>query len=298
MSYVRTFEDYVPPPRYAPLVGAWTGARIEEAAADVGPWATIDTVILDPVDLDPTKPQARSFSTAAAILAAGYYRIVWLDADGAEAPTAPVAYDVTDAPVGGLLASVADLRKHLRTEGVIAAASSAADDAYLELLLSAASDFLARELPERTLAPAGTPTAPVEWRGRAGRVVQVPDLRQVVDVELDGVAFTGYRLRGRMGEAALYLELPTYGFDFQGYNDGAAYVAQPGEVLVRGVWGPPEVRPSVRLAALNLAARAYHNRTSRFADSVVDPAGGVASYFRQMPPDVQALVDSMRVPGL
>jgi hypothetical protein len=63
-----TFTDYRPVARYPPITTPWTQARIEEAPAETGPWTTIDTITLSPVDSDPTAPQARSFSTPNATL--------------------------------------------------------------------------------------------------------------------------------------------------------------------------------------------------------------------------------------
>lgn len=88
MSYVVTLEDYTPSPREDGR--PWTQARIDESATKAGPYTTLETVTLSPLDGDPANPQTRSFTTQLATLAAGWYVVTFLDADGNEQPTAPV----------------------------------------------------------------------------------------------------------------------------------------------------------------------------------------------------------------
>lgn len=189
------------------------------------------------------------------------------------------------------LAGIDDLRLYLRTTGATGSAAGI-DDALLERLIAAASRRLQRARPERTLAP--TPAAggePVEVRFplvAPTRIVQVPDLREVVTVTVNGADLptSGYSLRGRPHEAtALWLKLTTPAI-------------ADGELTIVGHWGPPEVDDDVREAVVVWAARAFHNRTARYADTVQSPDGGVASYFRNLPPDVKLLVDALEVPGL
>lgn len=78
MSQVITFVDYIPPARYDGV--PWEQARVQEAAAASGPWTLIDTVDLDPVDADPTRPQPKSITTALASDDPGlWYRLVFVD---------------------------------------------------------------------------------------------------------------------------------------------------------------------------------------------------------------------------
>jgi hypothetical protein len=88
---VVTLIDYQPGPRYDGQ--PWTKARIEEASASTGPWTAIDEVVLDPVDTNPSLPRTRNFTTDNATLDHGWYRVVFIDADGSEQLTAPVAFD-------------------------------------------------------------------------------------------------------------------------------------------------------------------------------------------------------------
>jgi|SRR6516162_577929 hypothetical protein len=75
---VVTFSDYLPTPRFDGI--PWIKINIEESTADTGPWTLIDTQDLHPVDLDPSDPSPRSFTTdTATIDEGGWYRITFLD---------------------------------------------------------------------------------------------------------------------------------------------------------------------------------------------------------------------------
>lgn len=81
MAQVITFEDYTPVARYDDL--PWTDVRIEEAPAAAGPWTEIDTLDIDPVDVDPSNPATRSFTTELASDDPDlWYRLVFLDGTG------------------------------------------------------------------------------------------------------------------------------------------------------------------------------------------------------------------------
>lgn len=112
MSQVISFEDYQPTPRFDDI--AWTQARIDEGDSSTGPWNTIDTIDLDPVDSDPSHPAVRSFTTEnASDTPALWYRIVFLDASSDQAqPTDPIQ---NIAPAAGVVAfaTAADLAARL-----------------------------------------------------------------------------------------------------------------------------------------------------------------------------------------
>lgn len=80
MPLARTFQQFSPPPRYDE--DPWTKVTIEESATRDGEYAALETIELDPVDADPTEPEARSFTTDLATLEEAYYRLVWEDASG------------------------------------------------------------------------------------------------------------------------------------------------------------------------------------------------------------------------
>lgn len=85
---------------------AWTLGRIEESAQASGPWYALETQPLDPVDLDPTQPAYRNFTTTQATLVQGFYRVVFVDDLGNEQAADPVFSSDTAVPP-----SVADLRE-------------------------------------------------------------------------------------------------------------------------------------------------------------------------------------------
>lgn len=91
MSEVISFERYVPPERFDAV--PWTQAQIDEAPASTGPWTTIDTIALDPVDDDPSDPQPQSFTTPNGTAADQWYRVTFLDGSGGSTlPTSAIQF--------------------------------------------------------------------------------------------------------------------------------------------------------------------------------------------------------------
>lgn len=86
---VITFVNFRPPPRFDAI--AWTGVLIEEAPANTGPWAQIDSLPLTPVDGDPGQPQLRAFTTEKGTALDYWYRVTFRDATGdVSQPTTPI----------------------------------------------------------------------------------------------------------------------------------------------------------------------------------------------------------------
>lgn len=131
MPVVVTLEDYRPAPRYDGL--PWTDAQIQEAAASTGPWTTLETQALSPVDSDPRNPAYRSFTTALGTAEEQWYRIVFLDAAVATGqPTFPIQNIADDRPV---YASVAELALNLRVD------ANARHNALMRVLKMAADEI-------------------------------------------------------------------------------------------------------------------------------------------------------------
>lgn len=82
---VVTLTDFQPGPRTDGV--AWTNARIEESLEPAGPWTTIDTVTLSPVDANPAAPLSRDFTTTHGTLAVGWYRVVFTNLAGDQQTT-------------------------------------------------------------------------------------------------------------------------------------------------------------------------------------------------------------------
>jgi hypothetical protein len=103
-SYVLGFEDFQPGDR---VDGApWTSIQIEESPNQDGPYSIIDTIPISPVDLDPSDPAERSFTTSNATMAAGWYRITFLDDAGGQQPVEPLYHS---AARSGYMPGVGDV---------------------------------------------------------------------------------------------------------------------------------------------------------------------------------------------
>lgn len=88
MAVVVTFFDYTPPPREDGI--PWTQVQVMEGITSDGPWTNIDIITLDPVDVDPTEPLTRDFTTENGTLVSGWYQINFVDNEGHLVPTDPV----------------------------------------------------------------------------------------------------------------------------------------------------------------------------------------------------------------
>lgn len=205
-----------------------------------------------------------------------------------------------------------ELRRYLHTAG-----GGAEEDTLLDDLLAAASDRFKSLTPGRTLEPDPAPPAegdpapaPIVRTFRArGSVVRLPDLRvdSLSAVALDGAALdvAGLDLEGRDGEGTyLIARLPQAApmpVDVL-VPIGNTWTTAAGRyrrtVSISGYWGPAAPFPRVVEAVLIWAARVYHERAARWSDARQDPEGGVASYFRRIPPSIEAVVNDLRVPGL
>jgi len=87
-TFVVSFTDYQPVPRFDNI--AWTTVMIEEGTSEDGPWNLIDTQNLMPVDLDPSNPMSRSFTTGKATIEHGWYRILFGDMNNNIVETVPM----------------------------------------------------------------------------------------------------------------------------------------------------------------------------------------------------------------
>lgn len=102
---IITLIDYTPIPRYDGT--PWVSSRVEESAAETGPWAVALAGPLIPVDTDPEHPQAREFSFESD-LTAGWYRVIFVDGVGNEqTPTEPIQ----NVPPLSWIPSLADVGK-------------------------------------------------------------------------------------------------------------------------------------------------------------------------------------------
>lgn len=114
---------------------------------------------------------------------------------------------------------------------------------------------------------------------------RVPDVRAMTAVTVDdgALATSEWALDARPGQPAHAMRL----------SRGPSR-----ELEITGRFGFANVPADVREATVVLAARAVYERNARLADVSQDPEGGVASYFRQIPPTVAATLDRYRIGGL
>jgi len=147
MAQVVSIEDVRPAPRYDG--DPWTHARFEEATLAAGPWNTLETIALSPVDSDPQNPAYRNFTTDLASDTVGlWYRIVFTDAGGdIGLPTFPIQNVEDDRPV---YASVAELALLLKV-------NATARHNSLMRVLKAAADEIDAEVGETDIASNTTP---------------------------------------------------------------------------------------------------------------------------------------------
>lgn len=108
MSIVVSLEEFTPLARYDGQ--PFTQARIEEAATAAGPFTLLETFALAPLDADPSRPAARSFTTNLGTLESGWYQVTFVDPNGDKVTVGPVhniniepAYLPVVSDIGALL---------------------------------------------------------------------------------------------------------------------------------------------------------------------------------------------------
>jgi hypothetical protein len=211
MTYTRSLEDFTPPKRFDNE--PFTSVRMQEAEGSGGPWTTLETITIDPVDADPSAPATRSYTTGLATLEEGWLRLEWVDDDGAIFDSDPVRFPTP----GSRLASAADVATRLATD------LSERQEDQIDVLLDAATALI--------LEAAGKDDA---WLADQDPVPQV--LRWVcVEVVC----------RGMVNAQGLASESKTLGqFSYQrSYGNGAAgrsslLLSQTDRLLIkRAVWG-------------------------------------------------------------
>lgn len=263
MSYVVSLANFRPSPRFDGV--SWVSARIEESAALTGPWAALETHVFDDPDVDPTDPAMRSVTTAAALLASGWYRLVFLDAFGNFEETEPVGGSGT----GILLPPRSD---DVRQRSRLLAALYPADPADAEVEralreLVADATALVESITYRALdgsLASATPCTggPLDMvrLGLRAVTLKAEQLAASGDIETVTATARGRRLRGF--SAGPYSE--TY--------------FSPGELVVKS--GMPLMDPDPRLAELLWALATCEARDAflALATGVQQPAGVVTTF--------------------
>jgi hypothetical protein len=134
MSVVVTFVRFLPPARFDAV--PWTEARIEESDAEDGTFAQIDAIALSPVDVDPSDPGFRSFTTDLGTDDELWYRVVFADGAGdTAAATVPIQNVAGETITVEAYATAAELATILQVN----ATSNA--DALERVLIAAAGEI-------------------------------------------------------------------------------------------------------------------------------------------------------------
>jgi hypothetical protein len=270
MGVVVNFKGYRPAARFDGE--PWTEARVEEADVSTGPWTTIDTLALDPLDADPALPQLRSLTSENGTAPARWYRLVFLDADSDESlPSAPIQNAAeTTVPLDSDALCDFELTKQL----VGWKSTSEANDDQLRSLINDVSDliheytgrqFVVDEEPatlrylletddveERSLMidDLSAPAETIEIRLRDGTLLETVDLALVEQL-------THSRRRGR----------PIVELGFVPGFSGSALLARGNAVDVTGTWGWPEIPETVTRFAMNTVAAWATRDLSKFSAS-------------------------------
>lgn len=135
MAQVISFEQFRPIARYDEI--PWTQARIEEGETADGPWVTLETIVLDPVDSDPANPAYRNLTTELADDAFDlWYRITFIDGTGdISLPTTPIQN--TDPSDTATYATISEIARLLK----INSPSDAQTQAMLRVLMMATGEI-------------------------------------------------------------------------------------------------------------------------------------------------------------
>lgn len=288
--FTHSVADILPPARFDGL--PWTHVLVEEATMIDGPWTLIDEQTI-PIDSTPATPNELDVTTTHATVQAGLLRFAFHGADGTPSPYGspylipggtPVLVGGQELPTG---VTVEGFRSLLDVKNV-------PEDTLAGYLLGAAS--MAAALTKRTLVTEqGEADPPITIRRRpaGGRFLRVPDLRELTELKLDGVTvaiddpdqdvFELITRPTNLPGPAVQIELLT---------------RRPQLVEITGRFGWGALPQFLKDAIYAHAGRNYHERAALYADIVEDASGGAAySYFRKLPPRVQAAYTQMQVPA-
>lgn len=294
MTNVVTLEGYTPARRYDSTT--WTQATIEESASPSGPWTLIDTQTLSPVDTDPTNPKTRSFTTTAATLTAGWYRVAFKDAAGHTQYANPVSLSV------GLI-SLERLKDSLDI-GI----NDTDDDDKLTRAIAAASTAVLNYTERKFGSPAVTETRNYLYDGSGA--LEIDDGTAVTSVVVrypnaNPITLTAQQWFAEPVEKPLgvftWLVIPTISDSYGGISREMGFTynldtydgglpTQPTTVDVTGTFGWPQVPEDVQQAVELTAAQFTEDRTSDQASE------GIEGYNRSWFPPNQGGVRQEAIP--
>lgn len=174
-------------------------------------------------------------------------------------------------------------------------------DPVLSVMLESAGSFVERFTGRRfTPDPElveGEDTAPAIEKSvivtPQDRLVRIPDFREVISVTLGGMTLNpaNYMLGNySAGSPANQIEL---------LQTAVPSLTQAETKLtLKGRFGFNPVPPDIIDAVLTIAARRYRERDASFSDSLQTSEGGMLTYFRSLPSNVQLILRSYKLPRI
>jgi len=273
MSQVVSFDDIIPAARFDNV--PWSGAIPEEGASQSGPWITLTTIELAPLDADPTDPQARSLTIVDASDDPDlWYRFTFTDDDGGMGqPTAAIQSITSAEAAAGQFVTSEDLAVRLGLEFTAEEADRA------DTLLTAATGLIQDETRQTVfLVEDDTLTMP----GRNDERITLPEkpVVSIASVTIDGrplVEGTSWYLDGntivRLSGTELIAWLPD---DAWPSSCGFGTPRQTLEIVY--THGYEDIPLLVKSITLEAAARVWVNPGAVISDRVGDTFTTYAPY--------------------
>jgi len=195
----------------------------------------------------------------------------------------------------------------------IASTTGRASTANLDLLLTAASDFLERATGRVITSSASNTARTFSSDGRDA--ITIPDLRTASGVTLQSSALaadsTYYLLPSRQqpeSGVSVYTGIQLRAFGTYDYRSNPQWFDRnldspywnlrrsglPNDLVITGLWGWTTVPPQWKFTALIMAGYYYKRPDSLLANVAITPEGNVLNY-GELPPEVRDLIDLWRL---
>jgi len=195
----------------------------------------------------------------------------------------------------------------------IASTTGRASTTNLDLLLTAASDFLERATGRIITSSASNTARTFSSDGRDA--ITIPDLRTASGVTLQSSVLaadsTYYLLPSRQqpeSGVTMYTGIQLRAFGTYDYRSNPEWFDRnldspywtmrrnglPNDLVITGLWGWTTVPPQWKFTALILAGYYYKRPDSLLANVAITPEGNVLNY-GELPPEVRDLIDLWRL---
>lgn len=292
MGLIVSFENYLPPARFDDE--PWTEAQIDEAPEATGPWTTIDTIELDPVDDDPTSPQLRSFTTPNGTALNLWYRVIFLDGDANESQPTEAVQNAPPTDTSRDLCTLADVLGYVPGYQV-----EQPTDTKLQALITSESRSIHQETGRefRPIGGADTRYFLLVHTCRSG-VVRIGDATEVEEVTLLD------EWRADVGEVDVMqiVTLPSEREEWEPIRRlrflPGSTILRPGYTLrVTGTWGFPAIPADIREACAKRVILRYLTDVAAagtaFADAIRESDINFAALFASAQQVVENYADPL-----